>query len=65
MKIETDCIEKMKQLVTGIMVDTEHLDDRTPYAQGMRAASIEMEWIIKDYKKLKRIQENRNDSVQK
>tara|TARA_R100000541_G_scaffold38350_1_gene46180 strand:- start:1607 stop:1804 length:198 start_codon:yes stop_codon:yes gene_type:complete len=65
MKIETDCIEKMKQLVTGIMVDTQNLEDRTPYAQGMRAAAIEMEWIIKDCKKLKKIQENQNDPVQR
>jgi len=57
MTIETDCIENMKQLITGIMIDTEHPDDRTPHALGMRSAAIEMEWIIKDYKKLKKTQE--------
>lgn len=46
------CIEEIKELVNEILIDTDHQDDReTEHAQGMRATAIQVEWILKDYKK--------------
>jgi len=53
--LEAVCIEKMKELINSIMIDTDlNREYRTPYEKGMRSAATEMEWIIKDYKRLKK-----------
>jgi len=58
MTLEAVCIEKMKALINSIIIDTNlNREDRTPYEKGMRSAATEMEWIIKDYKRLKKLQD--------
>ena len=53
--LETECIEEIKELINTILIDTEHEDDReSDQALGMRSAAIQVEWIIKDYKKKKK-----------
>ncbi len=58
MTLEAVCIEKMKALINSIIIDTNlNKEDRTPYEKGMRSSATEMEWIIKDYKRLKKLQD--------
>tara|TARA_R100000935_G_scaffold742_2_gene2554 strand:+ start:1454 stop:1636 length:183 start_codon:yes stop_codon:yes gene_type:complete len=58
MTLEAVCIEKMKALINSIIIDTDlNKEDRTPYEKGMRSSATEMEWIIKDYKRLKKLQD--------
>ena len=58
MTLETDCIEEIKELINTILIDTDHEHDReTDHAQGMRATAVQVEWIIKDYKKKKKEKE--------
>tara|TARA_R100000742_G_C4274426_1_gene94394 strand:- start:1044 stop:1232 length:189 start_codon:yes stop_codon:yes gene_type:complete len=53
--LETECIEEIKQLTNTVLIDTDHEDDReSDHALGMRSLAIQIEWIIKDYKKKKK-----------
>ena len=61
MTLETDCIEEIKELINTILIDTDHEHDReTDHALGMRATAVQVEWIIKDYKKKKKLYETKN-----